>query len=283
MAKEINMQDWLTLMKEKLGAGDDASIDEVLNLLKAKETSDKVSKAKSKVKDWETFAEMLDDLFPRDESLDHPVWEYENFVPDKKHDVGGGAWIKVATEKGFNLYYAKQTKKKFSVEDIERKIKNIERKADEIAMQILKSMSGSDAKVSLLNKEIELRKQAMELSKEAKHYLMFQQLDMYPYTVKYQVSKTKWVTLYPYQYEVVSDIDVYVNRIIEAGKTDAVTYKSIFSSNNSDAVFYLQSRGISKDVAIMLCKLRDCYFIVNTMEVFQSYYGRMVIVEEKSA
>lgn len=269
-------KDWLDLMREKLDSKD-ASIPELMALLKADQLTKTIQS--SVINTWEDFIDLLVEAFGNfEEDLDEPFWEFQNFFPskdEKNKDVGEGAWIKVPTDIGFNVYYAKRTKKQFNKTNIERKLEKLEREADKVSLQVLESLEASQSRVTLITKELKLRAEIIELAKELKRASMLEVIGMQPYCIKYQVSKTKWVTLLPYQYELAHDIELYVNTIVEIGKTEALTYRSIFSGLNSDAVFYLQSRGISKDVAIMMTKLRDCFFIFDTAKAMQQVYGKI--------
>ena len=77
--------------------------------------------------------------------------------------------------------------------------------------------------------------------------------------------------LLPYQYELVEDIALYTNAIKDKMNDGAIRYKSRFTQEDQDQIFYLQSRGIDKDTATLMCKLQQVHFIVDTDKLFANY------------
>lgn len=77
------------------------------------------------------------------------------------------------------------------------------------------------------------------------------------------------------------DIDEFSNAYMQ--KLPGVTIKELYTSDNSDAVFYLQSRGISKRIAQMMAALQKTYFVINmnTMtEVYEKFLKDNVKIVE---
>ena len=228
---------------------------------------------KTPIKSEEEYCELLEQQFNfgSDEyyDLDESFWAYENFFPENK-SVGEGAWIKVKTEIGYNVYFAKRTIKRFNKLDVQRKIKNQSNQADKI-LEIAQNTVEHDEALVIIEKGMKKVKSNKDLCKELMRAEMLEELELEPYCVKYRVSKSTWKTVMPCDYEMISDIEAYVKTISELGKTEAVTYKSIFTYLDENIIFYLQSRGISRDTAIMLAKLKDCYFICNVPKMFEMW------------
>jgi hypothetical protein len=95
-----------------------------------------------------------------------------------------------------------------------------------------------------------------------------------PHELKYaKIMKTRTQVEYvlPHQYELVNDIDLYTAAIRDKMNQGAVKYKSLFTMEDKDQIFYLQSRGIDKDTAVLMCKLQQVYFKVDTAKLFANY------------
>lgn len=251
------------------------SVEDIVKLLKAKGFGSQLEK--STIKSEEDYYKMLDDNFKfgTDEcdDLDEPFWNYENFYPNNEFgnkDVGDGAWIKVKTPTGYNVYFAKRTIKRFNKTDVQNKIKRQSNQTNKI-LDIAQNTIEHDKALEVLEKGFTKINSNKDLYKELMRAEMLEELGIEPYCVKYRVSKSTWKVVKPCEYEMISDIELYVKTISELGKTEAVTYKSIFTYLDEDIIFYLQSRGISRDTAVMLAKLKDCYFICNVPKMFEMY------------
>jgi hypothetical protein len=259
---------------EEIKAG--TSIEDIVNMLKI--SGGIVRSEKPAIASEDEYAELLDKNFSRRignveelDDLDEPFWAYENFFPNNEYSnksVEGGAWIKVKTEHGYNVYYAKRTKKQFNKTNIQRKFNKQTKQVEKLLNTAQMTMDNKEALATLDKGQAKIDDNN-SLSLELMRAEMLEQLGLEPYCVKYRVSKSKWKTATPIEYELVNDIEAYVQVVTEMGKSEAVTYKTIFSAVDEDVIFYLQSRGISRDSAIMLSKLKDCYFICNVGKIFE--------------
>lgn len=174
---------------------------------------------------------MFDIYFPQGDKL----------LPD------GGAWIKVRTKNGFEVHFAKKSnRKKRWGELIERELRKTNRS--------LNKRDDEKAKVSLTNLDELMIRSGISLR---------------PYEVYIYKTKTSKTFLYTNEYEVVQDIEIYSKAYMDS--IAGVYVKKFYSSVNNDAVFYLQSRGISKKTAQVMAALKQMYFIVDMGEALMAY------------
>lgn len=195
-------------------------------------------------------------------NLAEDIIQFQNFHPYfVGKDIGSGRWIKIKTESGYNVYWAKHSNKELSAEYFYKKFKNINQ---------------NSIKRHLNNKDIDKAKNSIDKSKEIQDWAEVAEiLSLFPTNIKYAKylkTRTQWEYVLPYQYEVVSDIQLYVDAIQDDMNKNSVKYKMLFTKQDEDQIFYLQSRGISKDIAIMMCKLQQCYFKVDTNALFAEVY-----------
>jgi len=156
-------------------------------------------------------------------------------------DVGDGSWIKLKIKNGFEVFYAKKVKIN-----------------DNFLYKLLKS------KEKISPKE--------EKNDELKSQIIFLEtcisLGFKPYLVKVKRG-SRFEYYLPYQYELCNDVQIYVNCVIS--NTNGVNYKTYYKNQqDKDKIFYLQSRGISKESAIFLSKITDTYFTVDLETLFSN-------------
>lgn len=172
------------------------------------------------------------------------VISYDNIVTEKK--LTKGEWIKIKTDNGYEVHYATP----FKIRDkyfLQRRIDSNLKKNEKL------TKIGNTEEVQRLESE--------NIFFESCIYL-----DLKPYFVSIK-RKGKNEYLLPYQYEFSNGINVYQECIIN--KIKGITYKTHYKNNqDKEKIFYLQQRGISKEVAIILSKLKDTYFIINLKEMF---------------
>lgn len=214
------------------------------------------------------------------DSQDEEFWErnmeafmYENYYPDEHKKVNEGAWIKIRNKNGFEVHYAKKAgrKRRYSEEyaELMRKYQRLMEKTidnlssvisieNELTSDELKTRTKSD------NKKID------SVFSRIKELSVRMVIDLPVYEVK--INRTKHVTEYymPYQYELVHDIEEFSDAYVQ--NIPGVTIKSLYTSQNADAVFYLQSRGISKKVAEMMAALKQTYFSVDMSVAMKAYH-----------
>lgn len=210
----------------------------------------------------EIFYNHLDSLFTNqdfDNDKINGVFQLQNFFPyfyDK--DVKDGAWIKIKTDMGYNVYWAKNCNKKMSPELQRRKLNR------------LKIKDGPNLNLNQLDIQLEKISKKADLITDAQIAEMENIMPTRIKYVKYLRTRTQWEYILPYQYELIYDIQLYVDAVKNKANKKSVNYKMLFTSNDHNQVFYLRSRGISKDEAVMMCKLQQCYFIVNVQELFNN-------------
>jgi hypothetical protein len=206
----------------------------------------------------ELFCEWLDLLINTLEINARIIDEFpDHFSPDayfpdlSNKDVGEGAWIRIPTEYGFNIYYAKSSMRKVdynrTIKNLEAKIKFFERKN---TMSDAKSLKKAIKTIDNYNQnEILLAEQAIGID---------------PYYVAYKASKSKKMYARPHEYELIKDIEFYMNSV-----SDRIRLKPYFKGDIKDQIFYLQSRGISKNIAIKMVVSGQAYFEVDIKGMIQ--------------
>jgi hypothetical protein len=200
----------------------------------------------------------LDDVFRIGEELDEDIFQYENFYPEKcGKDVGSGAWIMVKTDIGYNVYFAKKSKKYFDSNATKRKIKRLQAKEEasyDLDMK-LENLGG----IIELNGQLRTANQIEMLGEEPKY-------------VKIQKTRTQVRYLLPHEYKIIDDIQLYVDAVTDGKSRRAVKFKALFTAKQNDAIFYMQQRGIRKEIAEMMVQLQNGYFICDTQAMFSDVY-----------
>jgi len=223
----------------------------------------------------DVFMAHIDERFDiNGDEADDDFWErnmemfaYENYYPDEHKNVNDGAWIKIRTENGFEVHYAKKSGRKRRYNEEYSELMKKCHKLMEKSIDNLSCILTSDELTSRTepgNKKLE------SISSKMKELSVRMVIDLPVYEVK--INRTRHVTEYymPCQYEIVSDIDEFSGAYAQSAP--GVTVKSLYTSNNADAVFYLQSRGISKKVAEMMAALKQTYFKVDMTIAMKAYH-----------
>lgn len=197
--------------------------------------------------------EYFGQTFEQEEELDLNVYNIDNFIySHTKKSVGAGAWVKVKTDIGYNVYYAKPVAPKTDIFSLRREMSKL-------------TPYASDDK-----KTLDLKKKKMDSITYRYDLMMFSgHIGIQPYYIQIKVAKNKYNYLLPTQYELASDVELYQNVILAEGKDMGVTFKEIYKSNDENIIHYIMSRGIPKDEAIMMAKLKEIYFIVDVAAIMQ--------------
>lgn len=203
------------------------------------------------------FFERMNHFKWRDELEYH--WEdnmesfaYEVYFPKKDKIVGDGAWIKVRTENGYEVHWAKRSKRKIRYDELYRsKLKQYEK--------VLKSI-----KLEMKSDEIKSINDKADILKKELNYLEVRiYIGLQPYEVFYNRTKTQKRYLHVDQYEIV-DVDEHIEYVMS--NLNVVKVRNLFTAQDKDVIFYMQQRGIPKDLAMLMSNLKHCYFIVNIKE-----------------
>jgi hypothetical protein len=215
----------------------------------------------------EFFYDYLDTIFDFEDWDDFSELyiQFQNFFPALVgKDVGSGSWIKIPTDTGYNVYWAKHSNKVLNSEDLMRKSKRI------VSRSKTKEGSTSDE----IGKSLDKLNKSEELNNLAKVGIMANLMPSNLKFVKYLRTRTQWEYILPHQYELVSDIQLYMDAVQDRMNQNAVKYKQLFTKQDEDQIFYLQSRGIPRETAVMMCKLQQCYFTVDTKALFSEVYQK---------
>jgi len=193
------------------------------------ELEDEFFHALGKEFDFSEDSEKLDDI------LHNGKLNINDFAYMSK-DPGEGAWVKIRTERGFELRFVKRSAKKI---DWWKELHGIGRALKRHSLD--------------------------QLKEDGERLLYLKVLDLFqvsPVFVKYQRTKSQVEYLLPSQYEIVEDIDEYIDVFLGA-TTKNIKMHTIWNERNRDQVFYLQSRGISRERAQLMAAMTSCWFEVD--------------------
>ena len=169
------------------------------------------------------------------------------FPEDNKRLPDGGAWVKIRTETGFEVHFAKKSLRK--------------KRWNELIAAELKS-SKRNMNLSKLDKA--------QISLDAITELRIREaIKLAPYEIYINRTKAKKEYYFTNQYTIVDDIERFSEAYMAS--ITGVYSKNLYTSVNKDAIFYLQSRGIPKKVAEIMASLKQMYFIVNIEEAMGEY------------
>jgi hypothetical protein len=178
------------------------------------------------------------------------LFQLQNFFPYfVGKNIDEGKWIRVKSEAGYNIYWAKHSNKILSIDKIQRDLKKLNSKSD--TLEVI------NKKLKLTN-DLTLAQYVNEMPSPLKY-------------VKALRTKTQWLYLLPHEYEIVTDIQLYVNAVLDKDVKKSVKYKQLFTKQDNDQIHYMQSRGIPRDVAVMMSRLEQCYFTVDVQELFNEW------------
>jgi len=183
------------------------------------------------------------------------MFDYENYFSGKK-SVGDGSWIKIRTENGFEVHYAKMSTRKRRFEE---EITTAYKKLDSLLRKEIKHIADN-------------KHDNPKIKKAEDKVLMLRTysiIGIKPYEVF--IKRSKAVTEYymPYQYEIVDDITDFSEACMQG--TVGIKIKALFSAEQEEKIFYLMSRGISEGMARIMASLNQSYFCVNMNEMINEY------------
>lgn len=170
-------------------------------------------------------------------------FDFSIYYPGDK-DVKDGSWIKVRTVEGYEIHWAKKATRK--------------RRYNEM---MLKEIN----RAKVLDMTSEQLKAHGDKIKELQVQL---KIGLQPYEVFYYRTKTRKTYVTTDQYEM-ADVDEVVGYIID--KAPCVKVKSLFTSINKEQIFYLRTRGIPKELALIMANMKHCYFSVNIKQALELY------------
>jgi hypothetical protein len=196
---------------------------------------------------------LIDDF---DDILFDKYVQVQNFFPHLVgKDVDSGSWVKVKSDVGYNVYWAKKSSKRLSVEMLQRKLNDINRNSKNADLKVLK---GKIETLELIKKEKDLFSYLLTLPFEIQF-------------VKILKGKNNFDYILPSGFEMVEDVTIYTDVLSDAMNGGAVKAKEHFTSEDEDKIFYLQSRGISREIAVIMVKLQHCHFIIDTNKLFANW------------
>jgi hypothetical protein len=208
--------------------------------------------------------ECIDDLVtPLDGEL-----SFDNYFPSEEKQINNPTWIMINTDRGKRIVLAKRARN-YGVNFRDR-LHKAKLALDRFIRDSVKEMQDFPALFDTKKYNTKERKLTYEFYKQ----LLISTFEKPPYYVVYNRTRTRKEYLLPHQYNVIDDetLNKYVDWSI--GKSKAIKLKPLWTAINKDQIFYLESRGISKDRAIALAMLNQCYIDIDI---------KMLIDEEREA
>lgn len=206
---------------------------------------------------------------------DNPIFDLQNFDPkyhNKEIPVGGG-WIIIPTEEEGKsiIVFAKYVNSKTTHASIEFKIDKLIKEGRNADIDNANNLSSIE---DLLQDSEDRLKRIDELKAENYFFKICYDVGIKPYFVQYNKTRTQTVKVRPNQYRLLnSDITTIIDASLS---TDSITAKPIFTTKlDKDVIFYMQSRGIPKDRAILMSKLEQCCFIWDIGKSMQEVYQQI--------
>ena len=181
------------------------------------------------------------------------MFDYKNFFPGNK-SVGDGSWIKIRTEHGYEVHYAKRSVRKRRFDE---ELRVVYGKLEGLLMKEIKNPN------SKINPKIKIYEDRILMLKT------YSLIGIKPYEVFIKRSKSVTEYYMPYQYEIVEDISDLSEACMEG--LVGIKIKSLFTKEQEDVIFYLMSRGISEGMARIMASLNQSYFSVNMDLMIEEY------------
>jgi hypothetical protein len=193
---------------------------------------------------------------------------FENYFPTEEKRITQQTWIMIDTDRGKRIVLAKRAPN-YGVNFRDKVIKT-----QRVLMNYLKEQVKEMQDFPALFDEKKAKAKEKELTLEYYKWLIISTFEKPPYYVVYNRTRTRKEYLLPHQYDVIDDetLNKYVD--LSIGKSKAIKLKPLWTAINKDQIFYLESRGISKDRAIALAMLNQCYIDIDI---------KMLIDEEREA
>jgi hypothetical protein len=207
-----------------------------------------------------------EDTYSEKDEFDYDFFRLENFQPEHfGKDVGSGSWVKVKTDKGWDIFWAKRSKKILDTSFFKRKIKSLKAKITQL------SRLDADRDFYEFNDKLDKVKAEVEKNQQDLYKAMIlEEADIQPYFVKVNITRTQVMYLLPTEYEIISDISPFADLIGHPSK--AVKFKALFTAQDNDLIFYLQQRGISKEKAMMMAKMKNGYFQIDRNNLVENIF-----------
>jgi len=188
-------------------------------------------------------------------------FDMENYHPSEKKLPSGGAWIRIRTENGYELHYARVSNRKRRFSEERLKIHKSMNFQQEKIISRLKMNFNADAG------ELKMK----ELEKEANILSIYLAINLPLYEVRIQKTKTQVKYFNPFQYEIASDDDITMITDAILEKCVGLKMVNLYTSINEDQIFYMRSRGIPEDLAILMSNMKQCYFKVDLDTMMNEY------------
>lgn len=178
------------------------------------------------------------------------LFEYENYFPPVEKQINHGTWVKVRTENGYQVHFAKRAQRKM----------NFSESATNDLKSLLKTLENFTS-----SKEVVSKKETASLKSR-----VLKAIGLQPYEVWYWKTKTQKAYLTPAEYEVV-DVEEYVDFAQQKSLKNVVVLRLLYTAENKEKMFYLRSRGLNKERAKFYANMNQCYFEVNMKQALKEY------------
>lgn len=217
------------------------------------------------------FYEKINEInFSEEESIH---WEdnmekfsYENFFPHSKEVDGNSIWIKIRTDSGYEVHLAKRSLRKHRWNEIAAN------KRLELELCVTRLKKALGRKYKTIKDLDSLARKQPKFEKLRDDYLtacIYFKIGVPLHEVFIRRTKSKKEYYLPHEYEVIEDVNEYIDYYLK--KVPGVKFYPIIIGENDDKIFYMQSRGIPKEVAIVMCNLRNTYIKID-LDLMNSIY-----------
>jgi len=197
------------------------------------------------------------------DNLDFDLFDYQNFHPELTgKDIGAGSWVRIKTVKGWEVHWAKKSTRVMDVSPLKRKYKKLEK----LELSLETSLEASaKQKLKVIEEKIDILKKIAQAE-------IIEGMDEQPKYVRIQRTRTQARYLLPKEYEVVNEIELYSDAVISKACKKGIFFKALFTAQDNNVIHYLRSRGISKETAEMMAKMKHGYFVLNQNELVSNVF-----------
>lgn len=200
------------------------------------------------------YSHLLETHLDGEENIQEKL-NYNYFIPKEDHNIGEGSWILIPDYKGESIItWAKPSPRKnfeylLKVFEIGQELKTGDKEIDKGVNDTLE--------IKILRKKLQ-NEYSLLLNSFCK------EIGCYPYqvniTVKTKNGKPKKDFVSPGEYFKIDDIQKYIDYVLEV--SDDLKISTIVNRDMEDKIFYIQSRGIGRKMAEIMCNLKYTTFIL---------------------
>lgn len=232
----------------------------------------------------DTFGVQFDSYADEDLFLDNFAFDH---IYNEDLQVGDERWVRIWDKSGesfairHGIVYRLTSNSLFAREQKLRERLKLSKYKITVNNSSKLAKLDSDGLNNELKKFQKSREELDAIEKELKIIQFTQMLGIQPMYVKVQLSKSKFDILHIKDVEF-CDADEDIERRVKHGKNTNVKVKTIYKSDTADQVFYLRSRGISKESAEILSNLNGTSIHYNMKELLDEFHSTASVTHEQT-